>query len=70
MPTPEDRAAAQAAVRSILTAPDGLRGALTDAESSLERERRVLERSVASAAEYLQARLNIRIERRDPQKDL
>jgi hypothetical protein len=29
-----------------------------------------LERSVASAAEYLQARLNIRIERRDPAKDL
>ena len=70
MPTPEDRAAAQAAVRSVFAAPDGLRGALTEAESSLEKERRILERSVASAAEYLQARLNIRIERRDPAKDL
>jgi hypothetical protein len=70
VPTPEDRAAAQAAIKSIFAAPDGFRGALTEAESSLDRERRILEKSVASAAEYLQARLNIRIERRDPQKDL
>jgi hypothetical protein len=31
----------------------------------LAREREILERSVSSAFEYLQARLNIRIERRD-----
>lgn len=63
-PRPEDRAAAQAALKSIFAAPDDLRGALTDAASSLERERRVLEKSIASAAEYLQAQLNIRIERK------
>ena len=68
--TPEDRAAAQAAIRSIFAAPGGFRGALTEAESSLDRERRVWERSLASAAEYLQARLNIRIERKGSPKDL
>ena len=63
-PKLQDRAAAQAAMKSIFAAPDGFRGALAEAESSLDRERRILERSVASAAEYLQARLNIKIERR------
>jgi hypothetical protein len=37
---------------------------VTEAESSLGREREIVERSLASAAEYLQARLNVRIERR------
>jgi len=70
MPTVADREAARAAFRSVVSAPDGFLSALSGAESSLEKEKRVLERSVASAAEYLQARLNIRIERRDPSKTL
>jgi hypothetical protein len=69
-PRPEDRAAAQAALKSLFTAPEDLRGALSGAESSLEQERRVLEKSIASAAEYLQARLNIRIERKASSKGL
>lgn len=69
-PRPEDRAAARAALKSIVAAPDGFQGAVIEAESSLDKERRILERSIASAVEYLQARLNIRIERRDPPKTL
>ena len=65
-PTAQDRAAAAAAIRTLTTVPEGLHGALGDAESSLERERKILERELSSAAEYLQARLNIKIERRDP----
>ncbi|MCK7481369.1 MAG: hypothetical protein M0C28_32420 [Candidatus Moduliflexus flocculans] len=65
MPSAEDRAAARAAFESIVAAPDGFRGAFTEAESSLEKEKRIWESSVVSAVEYLQARLNIRIERRD-----
>jgi len=62
----EERAAALAALRTITTAPAGIQGVLREAESPLDRERRVLERSVTSAVEYLQARLNIKIERREP----
>jgi hypothetical protein len=69
-PTPEDRAAARAALKSIVAAPDGFQGALIEAETSLDKERRILEGSIASAFEYLQARLNIRIERRDSPKPL
>jgi hypothetical protein len=69
-PRPEDRAAGQAALKSIFAAPADLGGALTDAESSLEQERRVLEKSISSAAEYLQAQLNIRIVRKPPTKEL
>ena len=64
-PSPEDRAAVRAALKSFTAAPDGLPGVMTEAESSLAREREILKRSLASAAEYLQARLNIKIERRD-----
>jgi hypothetical protein len=70
MPTAEDQAAARAAFKSIVSAPDGFRGALTGAESSLEKEKRIWESSVVSAVEYLQARLNIRIERRDEPRPL
>ncbi len=70
VPTAGDRAAARAAFKSIVAAPDEFRVALTGAESSLEKEKRIWESSVVSAVEYLQARLNIRIERRDPPKDL
>jgi len=69
-PTPEERAAGRAALKSLVSAPGELEGALTEAESSLEREGLILEKSIASAAEYLQARLNIKIERKDPAKDL
>ncbi|MCK7480185.1 MAG: hypothetical protein M0C28_25165 [Candidatus Moduliflexus flocculans] len=68
--TVADREAARAAFKSIVAAPDGFRGALAEAESSLEKEKRIWESSVVSAVEYLQARLNIRIERRDPPKEL
>ena len=64
-PSAEDRAAVRAALRSFAAAPDGFPGVVTEAESSLAREREILERSLASAAEYLQARLNIKIERRE-----
>lgn len=69
-PSPEDRAAALATLRSVTAAPDGFQGMVSDAESSLARERQILERSVASAVEYLQARLNIKIERRESPKTL
>jgi hypothetical protein len=41
-----------------------------EAESSLENERLILERSLTAAVEYLQARLNIKIERKDAPKSL
>lgn len=65
-PTAEDRAAAMAALRAITSAPAEFQGVVGQAESPLDRERRILENSVSSAVEYLQARLNIRIERREP----
>ena len=67
-PSAEDRAAIRAALKSYVTATDKWPAAITEAESSLVREREILERSLLSAAEYLQARLNIRIERRDAPK--
>ena len=67
-PSAEDRAAVRAALRSFAAAPDEFPGVVTEAESSLAREREILERSFASAAEYFQARLNIKIERRDEPK--
>jgi len=65
-PTAEERASALAALRTITAAPQGLQGVIEEAGSPLERERLILEKSVSSAVEYLQARLNIRIERREP----
>lgn len=67
-PSAGDRAAALAALKSVVTAADGFPGVVTDAESSLDRERRIIESSLASAAEYLQARLNVKIVRREPPK--
>jgi hypothetical protein len=64
-PNAQDRAAAMAALKTLSSGPDRLQGVIGEAESSLERERRILEQSVTSAVEYLQARLNIRIERKD-----
>ncbi len=70
LPSSEDRAAALASLRSIAAAPESLPGVFLGPESSLVREREILERSIASAVEYLQARLNIRIERRPGPKSL
>lgn len=69
-PSAEDRAAALAALKSIAAAPENLSGVVLGPESSLVREREILERSIASAVEYLQARLNIKIERRPGPKSL
>jgi hypothetical protein len=68
--TSAEEQAAIASLKSVTAAPDGFQGIVTEAESSLERERQILERSVASAVEYFQARLNIRIERREVPKTL
>jgi hypothetical protein len=62
----QDRADAMAAIKAVSSAPGELRGVVGEAESSLDKERQILEKSIASAAEYLQARLNIKIERRNP----
>lgn len=64
-PTAQERAAAVAAIKTLSSAPEGFQGVIGEAESSLNKERRILERSVVSAVEYLQARLNIKIERKD-----
>jgi hypothetical protein len=65
-PTAEERASALAALKTITAAPQGLQGVIEEAGSPLERERLVLAKSVSPAVEYLQARLNIKIERREP----
>jgi hypothetical protein len=65
-PTAGERAAVLATLKTITAAPAEVRGAIKEAESPLDREREVLERSFTSAVEYLQARLNIRIDRREP----
>jgi hypothetical protein len=69
-PSAQDRAAGQAAIKSLTSAPQGLQSVIGGAESSLEREGRILEESLSSAVEYLQARLNIKIERKDPPKPI
>ncbi len=70
VPSAEDRVAAQAAIRTLTSAPGELQGVIGGAESSLDKERRILERSVVSAVDYLQARLNIKIERKAAPKSL
>ena len=67
---PQDVIAAKAALKSLATAPEGIPGVLGQAESSLDKERRVLERSLVAAADYLQSLLNIRIERKNQAKPL
>jgi len=59
-----DPAAARAALQQLASAPRDIRQALNNAESPLEKERRTLETLVASAADYLGARLNVKIERK------
>jgi len=62
-PTETETKKALADLKYVTTVPDILQSAVANAESSLVRERLVLEKSVCSACDYLQARLNIRIER-------
>lgn len=68
--TSAEKRAVIASLKSVTAAPAEFRGAVAAAESSLARERQILEKSVVSAVEYLQARLNIRIERREIPKTL
>ena len=67
---PSAEAPVLAGLRSIAAARAGFPTAIGGAEATLAGERAVLERSVLSTLEYLQAQLNIRIERRDPPKAL
>jgi len=68
--TSAEKRAVIASLKSVTAAPAEFRVAVAEAESSLTRERVILEKSVLSAVEYLQARLNIRIERREVPKTL
>lgn len=68
--SPADRQAAFAALKSVAAAPDELGGVALDMESSLDRERAILEKSILSALDYLQERLNIKVERRGGQRSL
>jgi D-serine deaminase-like pyridoxal phosphate-dependent protein len=69
-PSAQDEAAALAALKTVTAAPDEFRVAVAEVESSLTRERQLLEKSVVSAVEYLQARLNIRIVKKETPKSL
>jgi hypothetical protein len=68
--TSAEKRAVIASLKSVTAAPAEFRLAVVEAESSLAKERQILERSVLSAVEYLQARFNIRIERREVPKTL
>jgi len=56
-----DKNAAIAGLASVTAIPNDFQGAVAQAESPLVRERLILEKSVRSAIEYFQARLNIEI---------
>ena len=68
--TSAEKQAVIASFKSVTSAPAEFRGAVAEAESSLAKERLILENSVLSAVEYLQTRLNIRIERKEAPKSL
>ena len=68
--TSAEKQAVIASLKSVAAAPAEFRLAAAEAESSLAKERQILERSVLSAVEYLQARLNIKIERKNTPKSL
>lgn len=61
---PQDLVAMKTALKSLTSVPEGLPGVIGQAESSLDKERRALEKSLVAAADYLQSRLNIKIERK------
>lgn len=66
--TSAEKRAVIVSLRSVTSAPAEFRGAVAQAESSLAKERLILEKSVLSAVEYLQTRLNISIERKEMPK--
>jgi len=66
--TPEKARAAMTELRRVTAIPEDWPVVLTAAESSLERERLVLENSARSAYAFLQDRLNITIERKEPNR--
>jgi hypothetical protein len=68
--TSAEKQAIIADLKSVAAAPSEFRVAIAEVESPLAKERQILERSVLSAVEYLQAHLNIKIERREIPKTL
>jgi len=68
--TSAEKKAAIASLKSVTAAPDQFRGAVEEAEFSLANERLILEKSVLSAVEYFQSRLNIKVERKNAPKTL
>jgi len=68
--TSAEKLAVIASLKSVVSAPAEFRVAVEEVGSPLAKERQILERSVLSAVEYLQARLNIRIEKKNPPQSL
>jgi len=68
--TSAEKLAVIVSLKSVAAAPAEFRLAVEEVGSPLAKERQILERSVLSAVEYLQARLNIRIERKQAPKSL
>jgi len=68
--TSTEKLAVIASLKSVAAAPAEFRLAVEEVGSPLAKERQILERSVVSAVEYLQARLNIRVERKQVPKSL
>ena len=68
--TSAEKQAVIASLKSVVAAPAEFSLAVEEVGSPLARERQILERSVVSAVEYLQTRLNIRIERKQEPRSL
>jgi hypothetical protein len=68
--TSAEKQAVIASLKSVVSAPAEFRVAVEEVGSPLAKERQILERSVLSAVEYLQARLNIKIEKKNTPKSL
>ena len=68
--TSAEKRAVIASLKSVVAAPAEFSLAVEEVGSPLAKERQILERSVVSAVEYLQTRLNIRIERKETPKSL
>jgi hypothetical protein len=68
--TSAEKQAVIASLKSVVAAPAEFSLAVEEVGSPLARERQILERSVLSAVEYLQARLNIKIEKKNTPKSL
>ena len=68
--TSAEKLAVIASLKYVVAAPAEFSLAVAEVGSPLAKERQILERSVVSAVEYLQTRLNIRIERKETPKSL